>query len=302
MTSPAAPANSPTSSIVDLWRLMRPYQWSKNAVVFAALIFSKHLFIFDDAVRVLIAFGSFCLVASGAYVMNDLRDCDRDREHPSKRTRPLPSGRVSQRAAVLLSAALMIGGLAVAACLGTPFLVMLSSYLALQFAYTYWLKEVVILDVMAIAAGFVLRAGAGGVAIAVPVSPWLIICTFLLMLFLGFSKRRHELTLLEGKATDHRASLREYSPYFLDQMISVVTASTVVAYAIYTVSPEVQEKLGTDLLYLTIPFVLFGIFRYLYLIHQREEGGNPSQILISDKPLLADVVLWVVTASLLLYV
>lgn len=300
-TPPPAPASA-ASTAADLWRLMRPYQWSKNAVVFAALIFSKHLFIVEDVARVLVGFASFCLVASGAYVMNDLRDCDRDREHPSKRLRPLPSGRVSRQAALLLAGGLMAGGLGVAALLGLPFLVMLAAYLALQFAYTFWLKEVVILDVMAIAAGFVLRAGAGGVAIAVPVSPWLIICTFLLMLFLGFSKRRHELTLLEGRATEHRASLREYSPYFLDQMISVVTASTVVAYAIYTVSPEVQEKLGTDLLYLTIPFVLFGIFRYLYLIHQREEGGNPSQILISDKPLLADVLLWVLTASLLLYV
>ena len=140
--------------------------------------------------------------------------------------------------------------------------------------YTFWLKEVVILDVMAIAAGFVIRAGAGGVLIDVPVSPWLIICTFLLMMFLGFSKRRHELILLEGRATDHRASLKEYSPYFLDQMIAVVTASTVVAYAIYTVSPEVREKLGTDKLYLTIPFVLFGIFRYLYLVHQRKRAAT----------------------------
>jgi hypothetical protein len=147
----------------------------------------------------------------------------------------------------------------------------------------------------------VIRAGAGGVVIQVPVSPWLIICTFLLMLFLGFSKRRHELILLEGRAIEHRASLREYSPYFLDQMIAVVTASTVVAYAIYTVSPEVREKLGTDNLYLTIPFVLFGIFRYLYLVHQREEGGNPTQLLLSDRPILMDLVLWILTCALLLY-
>ena len=288
--------------LADIVRLMRPSQWTKNAVVFAALIFSKHLFILEDALTVLAAFTAFCFVASGAYVMNDLRDCERDREHPSKRLRPLPAGRVAKGTAVVLSAGLMVAGLAVAAMLGTAFGVMLAGYLLLQFAYTYWLKEIVILDVMAIAAGFVIRAGAGGVVIDVPVSPWLIICTFLLMLFLGFSKRRHELTLLDDRATDHRASLREYSPYFLDQMISVVTASTVVAYAIYTVSPEVQEKLGTDLLYLTIPFVLFGIFRYLYLVHRREEGGNPTQILLSDKPLLADVLIWVATAALLLYV
>jgi len=300
--SSTMPPASDGSTVADLLRLMRPSQWAKNAVVFAALIFSKHLFILPDVILVLAAFASFCLVASGAYVMNDLRDCDRDRQHPSKRLRPLPSGRVSKQVAVVLAAGLMIGGLGVAAFLGGPFWSLLAFYLALQFAYTYWLKEIVILDVMAIAAGFVIRAGAGGVVISVPVSPWLIICTFLLMLFLGFSKRRHELTLLETKATDHRASLREYSPYFLDQMISVVTASTVVAYAIYTVSPEVQEKLGTEMLYLTIPFVLYGIFRYLYLVHQREEGGNPTQILLSDKPLLADVLLWVLTASVLLYV
>ena len=289
------------SMLRDLFRLMRPAQWAKNAVVFAALIFSKHLFDPEAVILVLSAFGAFCLIASGAYVMNDLRDCERDRQHPLKRLRPLPSGRVRRPVAVALSGALMIGGIAAALALDGSFASLAILYLALQVAYTYWVKEVVILDVMSIASGFVIRAGAGGVVIDVPVSPWLMICTFLLMLFVGFAKRRHELTLLEGRATDHRASLREYSPYFLDQMISVVTASTVVAYAIYTVSPEVREKLGTDNLYLTIPFVLFGIFRYLYLVHQRDEGGNPTQLLLNDRPPLADVLLWVATAALLLY-
>lgn len=290
-----------SSMLRDLLRLMRPAQWSKNAVVFAALIFAKHLFDGPAVLLVFAAFGVFCVMASGAYVMNDVRDCERDRQHPHKRLRPLPSGRVDRGTAIALSAALMATGIGAALALGGVFAVLAILYLVLQFAYTFWLKEVVILDVMAIAAGFVIRAGAGGVVIGVPVSPWLIICTFLLMLFLGFSKRRHELTLLEHRATDHRASLREYSPYFLDQMISVVTASTVVAYAIYTVSPEVREKLGTDSLYLTIPFVLYGIFRYLYLVHQREEGGNPTQLLLTDRPLLADVILWVMTVALLLY-
>jgi 4-hydroxybenzoate polyprenyltransferase len=290
-----------SASIGDFLRLMRPTQWSKNAVVFAALIFSKHLFNAEALILVCAAFAVFCLMASGAYVMNDLRDCDRDRQHPIKRLRPLPSGRVSKGSAVTLSFLLMATGMAAALGLGGGFALLAILYLGLQFAYTFFLKEIVILDVMSIAAGFVIRAGAGGVIIDVPVSPWLIICTFLLMLFLGFSKRRHELTLLEGRATDHRASLREYSPYFLDQMISVVTASTVVAYAIYTVSPEVREKLGTEQLYLTIPFVLFGIFRYLYLVHQREEGGNPTQLLLTDRPLLADVLLWLATVAWLLY-
>jgi 4-hydroxybenzoate polyprenyltransferase len=289
------------ASLRDAIRLMRPTQWSKNFVVYGALIFSKHLFHPDSLLRVSLGFLAFCAVASGAYVMNDIRDCERDRRHPLKSLRPLPSGRVALPAAVALSVLLMTVGVAGAFLLHLEFGILVALYLALQFAYTFWLKEVVILDVMAIAAGFVIRAGAGGVVIGVPVSPWLIICTFLLMLFLGFSKRRHELVLLEASATHHRASLREYSPYFLDQMIAVVTASTVVAYAIYTVSPEVAEKLGTDQLYLTIPFVLFGIFRYLYLVHQRDEGGNPTQLLLSDRPLLLDVLLWVVACAILLY-
>jgi 4-hydroxybenzoate polyprenyltransferase len=233
--------------------------------------------------------------------MNDVRDCERDRRHPLKSKRPLPAGRITRGAALRVSAALMTIGLAAAFALGTAFGMLTVAYLLLQVAYTFALKEMVILDVMSIASGFVLRAVAGGVVIAVPISPWLIICTFLLALFLGFSKRRHELVLLEDGATEHREALREYSPYFLDQMISVVTASTVVAYASYTASPEVQEKLGTDKLYLTIPFVLFGIFRYLYLVHQREEGGNPTQLLLSDRPLQVDVLLWVLTACLVLY-
>jgi len=290
-----------TSSLHDLFQLLRPMQWSKNTVLFAALIFAKHLFVLSDLLTVALGFVAFCSLASGAYVMNDLRDCERDREHPLKALRPLPSGRVRRSTAVALSIALVLTGLLGAIALGPGFGVLAGVYFVLQVAYTFWLKEAVILDVMSIAAGFVIRAAAGGVIIAVPVSPWLIICTFLLALFLGFSKRRHELILLEGRATDHRASLKEYSPYFLDQMIAVVTASTVVAYAIYTVSPEVREKLGTDKLYLTIPFVLFGIFRYLYLVHQREEGGNPTQLLLTDQPLLVDVLLWIATAALLLY-
>jgi len=290
------------STVRDLIQLLRPYQWHKNAVVFAALIFAKRLFVAHDVAVTTAAFVVFCLTASGAYVMNDLRDCERDRQHPEKCRRPLPAGRVGRGAATVLSVGLVSVGIAWALALGLGFAGLVAGYFALQVAYTFFLKEMVILDVMAIAAGFMIRAIAGGVVIAVPVSPWLIICTFLGALFLSFGKRRHELVLLEGKATDHRSILREYSPYFLDQMISVVTASTVVAYAIYTASPEVIRKLGTDKLYLTIPFVLFGIFRYLYLVHQREEGGNPTQLLLTDPPLRVNLVLWILTATLLIYV
>lgn len=291
----------PSTSLTDVLTLLRPMQWSKNTVLFAALIFSRHLFSPRPLAIVVLAFIVFCGVASGTYVMNDLRDCERDRQHPLKSLRPLPAGRIRRSTAAVLAVTLILLGLAGATMLGWGFALLTGLYFLLQVAYTFWLKDVVILDVFAIAAGFVIRAVAGGVVINVPVSPWLIICTFLLMTFLGFSKRRHELVLLEARAIDHRTSLREYSPYFLDQMISVVTASTVVAYAIYTASPEVIRKLGTNKLYLTIPFVLFGIFRYLYLVHQREEGGNPTQLLLTDRPLLADLILWVATATALIY-
>jgi len=288
-------------SLRDLFQILRPTQWAKNAVLFAPIIFAKHLFVAEDLARVLAAFVCFCLVASGAYVMNDLRDCERDRQHPLKCKRPLPAGRIAVRTAQLLLLGLVATGIGGALLLGPAFALITAAYFVLQIAYTFVLKETVILDVMSIATGFVLRAVAGAAVIDVYVSQWLIICTFLLALFLGFAKRRHELVLLEGKATEHREILREYSPYFLDQMISVVTTSTVMAYAIYTLSPEVQQRLGTNQLYLTLPFVLFGIFRYLYLVHQKEEGGNPTWLLLNDRPLLAGVLLWIVTATLLLY-
>jgi len=296
-SDPPAAASLPR----DLIQLLRPAQWSKNAILFGAILFSKHLFDRTALLRVLAAFASFCLVASAAYVMNDLRDVERDRRHPQKKYRPIPSGRVQPALARVVFLIVGSAGIALAAALGGRFLLLVLFYLVWQVAYTFLMKEAVILDVMALATGFVVRAVAGGFAIDVPVSPWLVICTFLLALFMGFAKRRHEVVLLDASAADHRRSLREYSPYFLDQMIAVVTASTVVAYATYTVSPEVREKLGTEYLYLTIPFVLFGIFRYLYLVHQKEEGGNPTQLMLSDVPMIVDVLLWALTAALLLY-
>ena len=286
----------------DVIRLLRPTQWVKNLIVFAALIFSQHLFDLERLAAALAAFASFCALASAAYVWNDVHDAERDRLHPEKRMRPIAAGRVSTANAQALAAILLAAGVLLAIGLGLDFAVLAIAYAVLQVAYTYALKDVVILDAMSIATGFVLRAVGGGVAIDVEISPWLVICTFLLALFLAFSKRRHEVVLLDHGAAHHRASLAEYSPYFLDQMISVVTASTVVAYAIYTASPEVREKLGTDSLYLTVPFVLFGIFRYLYLIHQRAAGGNPTQLLVTDRPLWINIVLWIATAVWLLYV
>lgn len=291
-----------TVGVVDWILALRPAQWVKNLLVFAALIFSMHLFVAESVVRAALAFVTFCLLASAAYLVNDVHDAEKDRLHPLKRLRPIAAGTVSTQSAVGLAAALAAAGLGFALVLGHGFAEIAVAYAVLQLVYSFLLKDMVILDAMTIATGFVLRAVGGGVAIGVHVSPWLIMCTFLLALFLGFSKRRHEVVLLEGDASSHRESLREYSPYFLDQMISVVTASTVVAYAIYTVSPEVREKLHTDALYLTIPFVLYGIFRYLYLVHQREGGGNPTTELLTDRPLWVNVLLWIGTAIWLLYV
>jgi len=291
-----------TASVIDWVLLLRPSQWLKNLLVFAALIFSMHLLVPESVLKTIGAFAAFCLVTSAAYVLNDVHDAERDRRHPMKRTRPIAAGRVSPQSALMLAAALVAAGLLLAAALGPPFATIVAAYVALQLLYSFALKDIVILDVMTIATGFVLRAVGGGLVIQVYVSPWLVICTFLLALFLGFSKRRHEVVLLEGEAGAHRETLRDYSPYFLDQMIAVVTASTVLAYAIYTVSPEVREKLHTDSLYLTIPFVLYGIFRYLYLVHQREGGGNPTHELLTDRPLWVNVLLWIGTAIWLLYV
>jgi 4-hydroxybenzoate polyprenyltransferase len=290
------------AGMMDWVALLRPTQWVKNLLVFAALIFSMHLLIPQSVARTIGAFAAFCLVTSAAYVLNDVHDAERDRRHPIKRTRPIAAGRVSAQSALIAAAALVAAGIALAAALGPSFAAIVAAYVLLQLLYSFALKDVVILDAMAIATGFVLRAVGGGVVIDVFVSPWLAICTFLLALFLGFSKRRHEVVLLEGDAATHRETLRDYSPYFLDQMISVVTASTVLAYAVYTVSPEVREKLHTDSLYLTIPFVLYGIFRYLYLVHQREGGGNPTHELLTDRPLWVNVLLWIGTAIWLLYV
>jgi 4-hydroxybenzoate polyprenyltransferase len=289
------------ASLGDWVALLRPEQWVKNLLVFAALIFSKHLFFADSVARAVLAFASFCIVASASYVMNDVHDAESDRRHPSKRQRPIAAGRVAPQAALSVAAVLAAAGFCVAIPLGLRFAWTLGAYAVLQLSYSFVLKNVVILDAMAIATGFVLRAVGGGVVIDVNVSPWLVICTFLLALFLAFSKRRHEVRLLEENAVAHRPSLRDYSPYFLDQMISVVTASTVLAYAIYTVSPEVREKLHTDSLYLTVPFVLYGIFRYLYLVHQREGGGNPTRELLTDRPLWVNVLCWIGTAIWLLY-
>jgi 4-hydroxybenzoate polyprenyltransferase len=285
-----------------IWKSMRPKQWTKNLVVFAPVIFAHKA---SDAALLLIAAGAFtifCVLASCTYLINDILDRKQDRTHPVKSRRPIISGELSPAAAIFAAAVMACAALVLSFLLNRPFGFAAAGYLALGLSYSLFLKHFVIIDVMTIAMGFVLRVVAGAAAVCVPASSWLFLCTILLALFLGFGKRRHELILLDDRATHHRAILREYSPYFLDQMMAVVTASTVVSYSLYAISPEVESKLGTPYLYLTIPFVLYGIFRYLYLIHQKDEGGSPSSILLNDKPLLLDIVLWAITVVVILYV
>ena len=280
---------------------VRPEQWTKNLLLFAGLMFGGRLLDPGAVLKATEAFAIFCALSSAVYLYNDISDRDADRNHPLKRTRPIASGELAVRTAGIAAAILAAGGLAFAMRISPVFGALAGAYLVLLFLYSAALKHIVIIDVLTIAAGFVVRAVAGAVAVGVPIGPWLPVCTTLLALFLVLSKRRHELVLLGEGATEHRPILQEYSPYLLDQMIAVVTASTVIAYSIFATSAETAERLGTRRLGLTIPFVLYGIFRYLYLVHQKRGGGSPAATLVTDGPLLACVGLWAVAVGLCLY-
>ncbi|HET9923219.1 MAG TPA: decaprenyl-phosphate phosphoribosyltransferase [Methylomirabilota bacterium] len=279
---------------------LRPRQWSKNLFVFAGLIFSQSLFtpLFWPA---LAAFLIFCALSGAIYVFNDLADVEKDRLHPTKRNRPIAGGALAAPTAAALGVVLLVGSLGAAFRLSVPFFLVAAAYAILLTAYSLWLKHLVILDVLTVAAGFVLRAVGGAAAIAVEISGWLVICTILVALFLALGKRRHEYRTLRGDAAAHRPILAEYSESFLDQMVAVVTASTVTAYALYTMSPDTVAKFHTRLLPVTLPFVLYGIFRYLYLLYRRELGGNPSDLLLNDRALLVNTVLWMLSLLVIIY-
>jgi len=281
---------------------LRPRQWTKNLLVFAGLIFSQGLNDPAHVARSVFAFAIFCLLSGGVYLVNDVVDAERDRAHPQKRLRPVASGRLPVSVALLAGSVLLIGASVAALLVSVPFGAVAVAYAVLLTAYSAGLKHVVIVDGLIIATGFVLRALGGVVVLGLELSNWLLLCTILLALFLTFGKRRHELLALEAGAADHRPILSEYSPQLLDQMIAVVTASTLMAYALYTISPETQAKLGTTRLPLTIPFVLYGIFRYLYLLYRRDLGGDPSEHLLTDRALMLDVALWGGAVVLILYV
>ena len=280
---------------------LRPHQWTKNLVVFAAPALSKHLFEPDPLLRSVLAFALFCGLSGTVYLLNDVADVERDRLHPRKRLRPVASGALPTGAAIGVALALAAACVPASFLLGRAFGACALVYLLLNLVYSVKLKEVVILDVLSISLGFVIRAVAGAFAVGVEISTWLLVCTLLLALFLALSKRRHELTSLNLSAPEHRRILAEYSPYLLDQMISVVTASCLVAYAFYTMAPETVEKYRTERLAWTIPFVLYGIFRYLYLVHQKDQGGSPTDLLVTDRPLLVDVALWAAAILAIVY-
>jgi 4-hydroxybenzoate polyprenyltransferase len=295
--------------LATLWHLlqaMRPRQWTKNLLLFASFLFSVNQIwrpfapsMWEALFRAGAAFLAFTSLSAGVYLFNDLNDIEQDRRHPTKRLRPLASGALPVPLALVAAVVLVAAGLGGSLMLRPLFFVVTLSYLLMQVAYTLWWKHVVILDVFVLAMGFVMRAVSGALVLRVFISPWLYIVTFLGALFLGLCKRRHELLLLEHDAGAHRRILAEYSPQLLDQMISIATASTIMAYSLYTFTSENLPK--NHMMMLTIPHVLYGLFRYLYLAYRRDQGGSPEEALLRDRPLRLAIVLWVATATAILW-
>jgi 4-hydroxybenzoate polyprenyltransferase len=283
---------------VLLLRAMRPTQWLKNGVVFAALVFGHRLGDPGSIARTVCAAIVFCLLSSAMYLVNDVRDAERDRRHPIKRRRPVAAGALSPRSALVAAGIVLAVAGAGAAALGWPFFAAGTAYVALMLAYSWGLKRIAIVDVLAIAIGFVIRAASGALAIDVVISPWLLVCTMLLAMLLGFGKRRHELATL-GDAGAHRRNLDDYTVPMLDQFVAVVAAATVMAYAVYTF--DAPNAPNDHRMLLTIPFVLYAVFRYLFLIHARNEGGSPEALLLRDRPLAAAIVLWGAACVALFY-
>lgn len=291
----------------NIVRLIRPKQWVKNFLLFAGLIFSDHFTEPDRIGKAGLAFLVYCLFASTIYIINDLHDVESDKLHPRKKHRPLAAGQVTRSQAIALAGIFGVVGLVLTVVLfGWRFQAITLSYFVLMFLYTFWLKHQVILDLMVISAGFVIRSVAGIYAIeyegeVITITPWFITCIMFLSLFVVICKRRHEITLLSDGAVSHRPVLEHYSTLFLDQMINVATTATVISYALY-VTLGVQDRPGGNYMVLTLPYVLYGVFRYLYLVYQKDEGGAPESLLFHDKVLLITVVLWLLTVILIMYV
>jgi len=285
-----------------LLKSMRPKQWTKNILVMAALVFSRHLTDWPSVARSLVAFGIFCLLSGAVYIINDLVDREADRQHPKKRSRPIAAGQVKPGPAAVWAAVAVVGSLAGAFLLDWRFAAVAGFYFVMQVAYSLRLKQVVVLDVLIVAAGFALRAIAGTYVINVELSPWLFVVTILLALFVAVAKRRHELINLEGGGISHRSVLGKYSEALLDQMMAVATSATVIAYCLYTIAPETVDKFGSSNLIFTFPFVLYGIYRYLYLVYRKELGGAPEKVFVTDLPMIIDVLLYGAVVVFVLYV
>jgi len=283
-----------------LFKTMRPRQWTKNVFIFAALVFDKQLFVVDSFLRTLAGFALFCLISSCVYIFNDLADVEADRQHPEKKNRPIASGKLPVNVAWTAGILFVIAAVGLAYWLAPAFAAVVAAYFVLNLAYSLYLKHIAILDVLIISAGFVLRVGAGVTLIAVErFSPWLYIVMFLLSLFLGFGKRRAELALLAHGAGSHRKVLDGYTLPLLDQYIMIVSGTTIVAYSLYTFSaPNVPENHS---MMLTIPFMVYAIFRYLYLIEVKHAGGTPEEVLLSDRPFQISMLLWAVTVIVIFY-
>jgi 4-hydroxybenzoate polyprenyltransferase len=280
---------------------MRPRQWTKNLLLFAGIIFSENLRNAEMMRNAFLGFASFCFLAGAIYIFNDLHDIQEDLQHPRKRLRPIASGAVRPSIALVWGIVAAIAGLLLAFTITRTFAIAALIYFVLLGLYSFALKHVVIVDIMVIALGFVIRAIAGVEAIRlpnveVPLTPWFIACALFLALFLAISKRRHELVLLNERASNHRAVLEEYSPAFLDQMVAIATSATVISYALWTTAGFHKH----NMVY-TLPFVLYGVFRYLYIVYQKQEGGSPESELLRDVPLLVNIALWLVTVLVVLY-
>ena len=280
-------------------RLARPKQWTKNGFVLAGVVFAHEALVVSSVVSALLAFVAFCALSGAVYAANDVLDVEEDRKHPLKRLRPVASGEISLRSAMVFAGALAALGLALGFAVDVGVGVAGVAYLCLQAVYTTILKHTAILDVMSISAGFVIRALAGVAAVGSPISPWLIVCTALLTLFLGFSKRRHEIATLGDGATTHRRNLRDYSVPMLDEMMNIMISATIIAYTLYTFT--VYERQDEIFMMASIPFVVYGVFRYMLLVH-RDGGGNPDTLLLSDRPLQIALFLWLVVVMGVIYV
>jgi 4-hydroxybenzoate polyprenyltransferase len=288
------------NKMIDLLRLMRPHQWVKNSFVLIGLLFGHAWHDPALVIKAIFAFAAFCLISSTIYIINDIIDIEQDRHHPSKRKRPLPSGKLNISTAAMFAMLLGAAGLGLAAFASSKVVLILLIYAAMNLAYSLKLKHVVILDVFIIATGFMLRILAGTLGLGIPPSQWLLLCGLMVTLFLGFSKRRAEIIALSADKTAHRKVLEHYSPVLLDKMIVVTAAGLIMSYSLYTMNPETILIHGTPNLIYTVPFVIYGVFRYIYLLHHQSSGGDPSKDLVRDPHMLTVLAAWLITTILLI--